>query len=136
MLIFFFQMMINFQSAIIQLKDIKEEGIFHHLIVPLLTCQSDMLNFGPVRIIKLFLLPGSPLTVKSVDIFILHLNIAVFFDLLKFYKPQLILSPSYSIRYNKWGRAEWTYTIYGRIGCSCNTTCWSTVTIILINLHG
>lgn len=41
------EMMINFQSAIIQLKDIKEEGIFHHLIVPLLTCQSDMLNFGP-----------------------------------------------------------------------------------------
>lgn len=51
---FFFQMMINFQSAIIQLKDIKEEGIFHHLIVPILTCQSGMLNFGPVRIIKLF----------------------------------------------------------------------------------
>uniref|UniRef100_K1R8G8 Unhealthy ribosome biogenesis protein 2-like protein n=1 Tax=Magallana gigas TaxID=29159 RepID=K1R8G8_MAGGI len=41
------EMMIIFQSAIIQLKDIKEEGIFHHLIVPLLTCQSDMLNFGP-----------------------------------------------------------------------------------------
>uniref|UniRef100_A0A8W8LUW4 Nucleolar 27S pre-rRNA processing Urb2/Npa2 C-terminal domain-containing protein n=1 Tax=Magallana gigas TaxID=29159 RepID=A0A8W8LUW4_MAGGI len=41
------EMMINFQSAIIQLKDIKEEGIFHHLVVPLLTCQSDMLNFGP-----------------------------------------------------------------------------------------
>lgn len=44
------EMMINFQSAIIQLKDIKEESIFHHLIVPILTCQSGMLNFGPALV--------------------------------------------------------------------------------------
>lgn len=41
------EIMINFQSAILQLKDIEEKAIFHHLIVPILTCQSDMLNFGP-----------------------------------------------------------------------------------------
>ena len=48
-----FQIMVNFQSAMIQLKDIRDVKVTLHLMLPLLNCQTEMLNFGPVKFLAI-----------------------------------------------------------------------------------
>ncbi|XP_062618204.1 unhealthy ribosome biogenesis protein 2 homolog [Saccostrea cucullata] len=41
------QVMIHFQSAMLQLKDLQDDDVILSLAVPVMNCQADMLNFGP-----------------------------------------------------------------------------------------
>ncbi|XP_061195582.1 unhealthy ribosome biogenesis protein 2 homolog [Saccostrea echinata] len=41
------KVMIHFQSAMLQLKDIQDDHVILSLAVPIMKCQADMLNFGP-----------------------------------------------------------------------------------------